>query len=299
MLEDINVFCAIAKSQSFAKAARELGISTSVITRRLARLESTLEVRLVNRTTRQVSLTEAGQLFFTEVSDILQALEVSKENVKLASSQISGVLKVALPASLNQCYVIPALSQFLEKYPNLKIELTTGGGLSLLNNGYDIVILCGQLPHSSFYYKKIHTMRKIICASPGYLKKYGEPKNLEDLKSHNCLDLHDHFQSYWKIKDKGELKDILVRGNIYVNNGTDLKDLAVSGAGIVYLPAYLVYSELNSGKLISILEQYHPADYSLNAVYPAKKYLTQKVQAFLKFIEELLINTCESQNNGV
>src|SRR5579872_3484867 len=297
MLEDISAFCAIAKYQSFAKAARELGVSTPVVTRRLARLENSLEVRLLNRTTRQVSLTDAGQVFFTEVSEVLQALEASKENVKLTASQISGTLKVALPSSLNECYVIPALSDFLKKYPQLRIELMSGGHLNLLNNGYDLVILCGQLPHSSFYYKKLHTTRKIICASPDYLKQYGTPKKLDDLRNHNCLGVHDHFQSYWKVKDKGEEKEILVSGNVQVNNGIDLKNLAVSGAGIVYVPAYLVYDEINSGRLVSILDQYQSADYSLYAVYPAKKYLAKKTQVFLNFIEELLIKQCSGDSN--
>ncbi len=289
MLEDINAFCAIAKCQSFAKAARELGISTSVITRRLARLESSLKVRLLHRTTRQVSLTEVGQLFFSEVSDVLKALEVSKENVKLATAQVSGTLKVSLPTSLNECYVIPTLNCFLKKYPNLKIELMTDGSLALLNNGYDVVILCGQVPHSSFYYRKLHTTQKIICASPHYLEKYGMPENLDDLKKHNCL--HPQLQSYWKIIDKGEIKEILVNGNVSVASGIDLKNLALNGAGIVYLPAYLVYEELRSGKLVTILNHYQPIDYSLYAVYPDKKYLAKKTQVFLNFVEEALMQS--------
>lgn len=288
MIEDINTFCAVAKYQSFSKAARELGLSTPVVTRRLARLESSLEVRLLNRTTRQVTLTEAGNLFFNEVSDVLQALEASKENVKFATSQISGTLRVALPASLNQCYVIPSIKHFLAKYPNLKVEISSGSNTNLLNNGYDLVILCGQLPHSSYHYKKILSMRKVICASPAYLKKSGEPKTLDDLVNHNCLDVHDHFQSYWMIQNKGETREILVRGNVHVNNGVDLKTLAMSDVGIAHLPSYLVYNELQSGELVEVLKEENMTEYAMYAVYASKKYMARKIQAFLDFVTELV-----------
>jgi LysR family transcriptional regulator, regulator for bpeEF and oprC len=295
MLEDIHVFCSIAKHQSFSKAARELDISTPVITRRLSRLEKTLDARLLNRTTRKVTLTEAGNLFYTEVTDILQLLEASKENVKSVTSQIAGTLKVAMPTSLSQCYVVPALQGFLEKYPNLKIHLVSGNYLlNLLHEGFDLVIQCGELPNSNYYYKKIASMKKIICASPDYLKKNGEPKNLDDLKDHNCLRFYDRIQHHpWTVCENGKIKEINIDGNIFVNNAIELKCLAKHGIGIAYLPAYFIHDELMKGNLVSILDQYQPADYNLYAVYATKKYLAKKTQLFLNFISELLQEVIE------
>jgi LysR family transcriptional regulator for bpeEF and oprC len=297
MLEDIHVFCSIAKHQSFSKAARELEISTPVITRRLSRLERTLDTRLLNRTTRQVTLTEAGNIFFTEVTDILQLLEASKENVKSVTSQIAGTLKVAMPTSLSQCYVAPALKGFLEKYPNLKVHMVSGNYLlNLLHEGFDLVIQCGELPNSSYHYKKIAAMKKVICASPSYLQKHGEPKELNDLKDHNCLQFYDMVHCPWAVRENGKVREISVDGNIFVNNSIELKSLAKNGIGIAYLPAYFVHDDLIKGDLVSILEQYQPADYNLYAVYPTKKYLAKKTQVFLEFVSELLKEVIEGKS---
>jgi DNA-binding transcriptional LysR family regulator len=289
MLEDIQVFCTIAKHQSFSKAARELNISAPVITRRLSRLEKTLSARLLNRTTRQVTLTEAGNKFYAEVTDILQLLDASKENIKKTTSQIAGTLKVAMPSSLSQSYVAPALKDFLEKYPHIKLQIFTGNHLlNFLNEGFDLVIYCGELPNSSYYARKIATMKKVICASPDYLSKYGEPKELDDFKNHNCLQFYDNVAYPWSVSLNGKIKEIQVSGNVLVNNAIELKKLATSGVGIAYLPAYFIHQELVSGKLVSILDKYQPTDYNLYAVYSTKEYMTKKTQVFMDFITELL-----------
>lgn len=295
MLEDIQVFCTIAKHQSFSKAARELSISAPVITRRLSRLEKTLSARLLNRTTRKVTLTEAGNKFYTEVTDILQLLNASKENIKNVTSQIAGTLRVAMPSSLSQSYVAPALNHFLEKYPHLKIQIFTGNHLlNLLNEGFDLVIHCGELPNSNYYARKIATMRKVICASPDYLRKHGEPKELEDFKNHNCLQFYENAVHPWSVYHNDKIKEIQVNGTVFVNNAIELKTLATHGVGIAFLPAYFIHEELVSGKLVSILEKYQPADYNLYAVYSTKEYLTKKTQVFMDFITELLRKVIDS-----
>lgn len=289
MLEDIQVFCIIAKHQSFSKAARELNISAPVITRRLSRLEKTLSARLLNRTTRQVTLTEAGSKFYEEVTDILQLLDASKENIKKTTNQIAGTLKVAMPISLSQSYIAPALNDFLEKYPHLKIQIFNGNHLlNLLNEGFDLVIYCGELPNSNYYARKIATMKKVICVSPAYLSKYGEPKELEDFKNHNCLQFYENVAHPWSVYVNGKIKEIQVSGNVLVNNSIELKTLAMKGVGIAYLPAYFIHEELASGKLVSILDKYQPTNYNLYAVYSTKEYLAKKTQVFMDFITELL-----------
>lgn len=288
MLEDIYAFCTIAKHKSFSKAAREIGISTPVITRRIVRLEQLLDARLLNRTTRQVTLTEAGNLFYSEVSDILQALEASKESVKSLTSQVSGTLKVGIPTSLNQSYIAPAFGEFIEKYPNLKVHLISGNSLlDLLNNGFDLVFQCGELPHSSYYYKKVITMKKVFCASPEYLKKRGIPTTLADLSQHNCLEFTTLHQT-WTVSDKGKPKEIIIEGNVQTNDAIVLKQLAKTGVGISYLPAYFIHEELMNGQLVSILEDATATDYSIYAVYPTKKYIAKKTQIFIDFVTTLL-----------
>lgn len=293
MLEDINVFYTIAKHQSFSKAARELDLSTPVVTRRLARLEKTLDARLLHRTTREVRLTEAGSVFYGELHDILQALEASKESVKSLTSTVTGTLKVGLPVSLSQIYVAPALDSFLKQYPKLQIQLSSGAEqLHLLNQGFDLVIHCGELPSSSFHYKKLSAMKKIMCASPGYFSRHGTPQILDDLSTHNCLNLHGDANRTWQLLEKGKLKTVITSGNVQASSGLELKAIALGGIGIAYLPRYLIHEELKSGQLISIFNEHEGVCHNVYAVYPTNKYLSKKAQLFLGFVSELLSDIC-------
>ncbi|MDO8953321.1 MAG: LysR family transcriptional regulator [Gammaproteobacteria bacterium] len=289
MLEDIEIFCAIAKEGGFAKAARALQLSTSIVTRRLARLEKNLDVRLVHRTTRQVSLTEEGRLYFDEVSNILDALKASNKNVKSLSTEVAGTLKIGLPVSISHLYVTPHLHEFLAQYPNLKVHIINGNHLfDLLGNGFDLILHCGELPNSNYYYKKLGLWEKITCASPEYLKKYGIPKKPEDLSNHNCLDHAESFHGTWRFQELDKSKNIPVSGNVRVNSSLDLCNLAKSGLGMVYLPSFSVAEALKSGELVSVLDSYRPEALGLYLVYPSHKYLSYKTQVFIDFMANLL-----------
>ncbi len=290
MLEDINVFSVIAKHQSFSKAARELELSTPVVTRRLARLEKLLGTRLLNRTTRNVTLTEAGSLFYLEVNDILAALEATKESVISLTRKVTGTLKVGLPYAFNQCYVSKSLNNFLAQYPALKIQIESGSYLlGLLNSGFDLVIHCGNLPDSNYYFKKLGKMKRIICAAPSYLEAFGTPQTPEDLLLHNCLgsDNSSSTPNLWTFQENGKDKEILVNGNVSSTNGFDLRTLAVNGVGIVYIAHYIASNEIDSGRLIPVLEN-HQKYLDVYAVYPSAKFLSKKTQLFLDFVTDLI-----------
>lgn len=289
MFDDLQAFCAVVQNRGFAKAAKQLHISTPVMTRRITRLEQTLGVRLLQRTTRHLNLTEAGNLFYTQASDILQALETSKKTIKKLTEEVTGTLKIGMPVSISHCHVTNALAGFIKKYPGLKLQIVNGNHLlDLLASGFDMVIHCGNLPDSSFYSKKIGDWKKIICASPAYLKKQGTPKHPQELQSHNCIDHYDNFRQTWRFTEKNKELEIMVKGNINVNSSIDLKNLAVAGMGVVYLPSFTVHPELISGKLISVLEKYQPPKLGMYAVYPSKQYLNKKLLVFLDYIMELL-----------
>lgn len=288
MLEDISVFCAVATHKSFSKAAKQLGISPTVVTRRIARLEKSLDTRLLQRSTRQVTLTEAGQLYYTQVQDLLTALEASKKMVKSLNEEVTGTLKIGVPVSISYLHISPALHQFIKKYPQLKIQIVHGNHLlDLLGSGFDLVIHCSKLPDSSFYYKKLGQWKKIICASPAYLKKHGVPKIPQELMSHQCVDHYDNVQKTWKFKLDKSLIEVPINANIYVNSSLDLKNLALQGLGIAYLPSFTVYHELKEGHLISILEDYQPPAVDMLAVYPSNQYVNKKTKLFLEFLEKL------------
>lgn len=289
LIEDITIFCAIAKHKSFSKAALELHISPSIVTRRLSRLEKKLDVRLLNRTTRLVTLTEAGQLYHDEVRTLLEALEVTNKNIKSLKKNISGVLKIGLPVSISHFYVTPHLHELLIRFPALKIHIVHGNHLlDLLGNGFDLVMQCGELPNSNFHYKKLGLWEKVICASPEYLEKNGTPINPADLMHHNCLDHADNYNVNWLFEEKGEVKKIPVTGNACINSSIDLCNLAVSGLGIVYLPSFTVKHKLVTKELISILDCYRPPSLPMYLVYPTNQYLSQKTRVFIDFMSEIL-----------
>lgn len=298
MLEDIVAFRAIVQLKSFTKASKELGLSTPVVTRRLARLEKSLNTQLIQRTTRQLHLTEAGELFFAQISDVLHALEASKDAVKNLSKSVSGTLKVGLPASISYLYVTKMLHQFTARYPNIHIHIATGNHLlGLLTNGFDLVIHAGILPDSSFYFKKLGSWKKIFCASPNYLAKHGVPQKPEELKSHNCVDHYDNFERVWEYKENGSLKKIMVNGNIRADSNFDIRQLALNGMGIAYLSKCTVNEDLKQGRLVSILEDFQASEFGTYAVYPSKQFISKKTEVFLEFMSDLLESVYGQMNN--
>ncbi len=290
MLEDISAFCAVVEQKSFSRAAKQLGVSTAVVTRRVARLEKSLDTRLLHRTTRLVSLTEPGQAFYTQVRDLLDALESSKKTVKSFTQEITGTLKIGLPASISYLHLTPNLHHFTQKFPQLKIQIVHGNHLlDLLRESFDLIIYCSSLPDSNFHYQKLGDWRKIICASPDYLKKFAKPKTPEDLAEHRCLDHYDNYQRVWKFSQHNKLKSIAIHSEILANSSMDLKNLAVLGHGIAYLPSFTVYQELKSGQLISLLEDFQPPKIGMFVVYPSHQYMSKKSQLFLDFLKKLLV----------
>lgn len=289
MFEDIETFQAIAQHQSLTKASKVLGISTPVVTRRLARLEKSLGTQLVQRTTRQVKLTEAGELFFLQISDVLQGLEASKEAVKNLTNNVAGTLRVGLPPSLSYLYVTKMLPKFIREYPNIHLEIATGNYLlNLLTGGFDLVIHAGVLPDSSFYYKQIGSWKRIFCASADYLKRHEMPRTPEDLKSHFCIDHLSNTERTWEYTKNNINKKIMIDGGVRIDNNFDIKQLALEGVGIAYLSKCTVHEDIKQKKLIPILEDFSGSEMKIYAVYPSKKFISKKAQIFLTFMEDLL-----------
>lgn len=300
MFEDISAFQAVAQFKSFTKAAQRLELSIPVVTRRIARLEQTLGVRLLHRTTRHVHLTEAGEIFLAEISDILQALEASKETVKGLTHAINGTLKVGLPVNMSHLYVTPVLHQFMALYPNIHIHLMTGDYLlDLLKQGFDLVIHCGQLPDSNFYFEKLGVWKKLFCAAPSYLEKYGTPQTVEELKEHNCIDHYENFERNWEYQEGKRLKKIVVNGNVRAHSNPEIKNLVLSGLGIGYLGKCSLYREVKEGSLVSILQNYETPALGTYAVYPHKKFLNQKTRVFIDFIAKILAPVYSDKKNMI
>lgn len=289
MLEDLETFYTIVKTGSFTKAAKELGVSTPMVTRRLARLEKNLGTRLIHRNTRKLSITEPGVFFFQEAKEILQKLDNSKKQLLHMRQEVVGTLKIGIPITLNHLYLSPQLKTFLVKHPGLNMRIVNGNHLlDLLDNDFDVVIHCSNLPDSNFHFKKLGYWKKVICASPEYIQKHGTPNTPEELNQHNCLDHYDNLSSSWQFKNADRIQEVFVKGNVKANSSIDLKNLAVSGTGIVYIPCFAADHELRTGKLISVLQAYQPPEIGMYAVYPSQQFLSKKVQVFLEFFSEIM-----------
>ncbi|MFN7096178.1 MAG: LysR family transcriptional regulator [Gammaproteobacteria bacterium] len=288
MLETIQTFVDVVEQRSFAKAAKKLRISPPVVTRRIVQLEEQLNIRLLQRNTRQVTVTEAGKLFYESCVHILETYQTTVKQIHHAADTISGSLKVGLPASINSLYVTPAINTFLQQYPALNIHIVQGNHLvDLLSNGFDLVMHCGVLPNSSFYSKLLGSWSKITCASPQYLDKHGISKQPTDLATHNCLDHIDNHSRVWRYNINSKLTDIPITGNLRLDSSLALKEAALADAGLVYLPSFTVKKELASHKLISVLTTFQPAPLNMYAIYPSKYLLSEKTKLFIEFLLSL------------
>lgn len=289
MLEEIKTFCEVVKQHSLVKAAEKLGMSPPMVTRHLQQLEAELKVQLLHRTTRCINVTEAGDLFYQQALEILIHFDAGKRAVESVSEQVVGTLKIGVPTSIAQLWLVPALKYFYKQFPDVTVDIISGNHLiNVITSGFDIVIHCGTLPDSSFYSRKIRDWKKIICASPTYFKKYGKPKHPQDLEQHHCLDHSDNRFNTWGFMINGKHEEVFVNGPIKSSSSIDLKNLSVEGLGLVYLPDFTVLHDIKAKKLVSVLDQFQPTPLGLYAIYPSKQYLSQKTKVMLDFMTELL-----------
>lgn len=288
-LDDLKAFCLVCEHKSLSKAARKLGISTPMMTRRINRLETELKTQLLHRTTRVVEPTETGFSFYQKSQNVLASYEEALSSLDKTSLTVSGTVKIGLPVSLSHLWVTPHVQAFLKQYPEIQVELVNGNHLlGLLSESFDLVIHCSKLPDSGFHYKKIRMWQKVTCASPEYLNTAGTPKHPSELSNHNCCDHYDNFRNTWRYVENGKNLYVFVKGNIKANSSIDLKNLAVSGIGIVYLPEFALYPEINHGKLKEILNEFRPEKQPMYAVYPSKQSLNQKTKIFLEYLSNIL-----------
>ena len=297
MLEDATIFVTVAETKNFSKAASQLKLSAPIVTRHIAKLEKELSVRLLQRNTRQVSLTEAGTIFYESCINLLHTYTLSVKQVKNLNDGLVGTLKIGLPRSISHLYVTVALHQFSKKYPNLKIDIVTGNHLiDLLSSGFDLVVHCGELEDSSLYARKLGEWNKITCASPAYFKRFGLPKHPTELSKHNCLDHYDNADDTWNYQIDNKITSFPIHGNLRVNDSMELKNLALSGLGIVYLPSFTVKQEIKKGNLKAIFTRYQVPPLGMYAVYPSQRFLSKKAQTFMKFLSTLHLQDDKSNH---
>lgn len=281
----VTEFVAVAEAESFTGAANQLKTSTAQISRQISALETRLAVKLFYRTTRKVTITETGQIYYNHCRQVLDGLADAERAITDLHEVPRGRLKLTAPVTYGENQLAPLVNDFLRRYPELEINLTLSNQvIDIVAEGYDLAIRLGQLEDSSLMAKRLASRTYYVCASPDYLASQGMPHTLAELDHHNCL---QGIVDYWKFQEKGKLNHIKVTGNLKCNSGWALVDAALKSVGIIQLPGYYVQQHLESGRLISILEKYSAAEEGVWAVYPQNRHLSPKMRLLLDHLLQL------------
>lgn len=289
-LSDIAVYVCVVEAGSFTAAADKLGLSQSAVSKSVNRLEEHMGTRLLNRSTRKLSLTEAGAVLHQRGKHALAELEEAELEVARLQSEPRGVLRVNAPMSFGILHVAPLVAEFLERYPALTIDLQLDDRLiDLVEEGFDCAIRIKALTDSTLVAKKLGPCRQVICASPEYLKRHGTPKTPDELKDHPVL-VYTYRTTplEWILRGPdGKPAKIETNARLYCNNGIALTQAALKGLGIVVPPTFYIGKELEEGKLVPILSEYTVLpELGIHAVYPERRHLSPKVRAFIDFLAE-------------
>lgn len=286
-LFDLRVFVAIAQCQSFTLAAQKLGVSRSAVGKSLSRLEHHLNTRLLHRTTRQVSLSAEGQLFYQHAIKILNQIEEAESALNTAKQYPRGRFRISLPVAFGRLHVLPILQDYLNQWPEIQAEIDFSDDYcDLVKDAFDLAIRIGGNDDSRLVRRVLAPHRLVTCASPAYLEQYGTPLQIDDLNSHRLIGFsHQELAVPWRFKVDNQDFYYPVNGPITFNNTEAITDAALCGFGICHVGAFLVGQYIADGRLIPILQQYCHVEPPICAVYPSKRYLPVKVKLFLELIE--------------
>jgi DNA-binding transcriptional LysR family regulator len=286
---DLAFFVLLAKSGSMTATARELGVTPPAVTKRLSLMEQKLGVRLVNRTTRRISLTNEGETYLAQASQILHQIREMEESVTSGRAAPKGLLRVNATPGFGRTHIAPILSRFAHAYPEVEVELhLTDRPISLVEEAYDLAIRFGELPDTRLTARKLMSNRRFLCASPAYLKKAGEPQKPAELHHHRCI-LHrqnDDVYGTWRIQKGKTVELVKVRGAVSSNDGDVVMNWALDGHGIVQRSEWDAAKYLQSGRLKEVMTDYSLPDADLYLYYLSRSNLPAKVRAFIDFIVE-------------
>jgi DNA-binding transcriptional LysR family regulator len=283
----MRVFTTVVDSGSFARAADKLDLSRGMTSRYVAQIESHLGVRLLNRTTRRQSLTEAGEDYYQRATQVLAMVEEAEQSAAQGSAEPRGTLRVNAPVAFGIRHLGPALGAYLQRYPQVKTDLTLNDRIvDLVEEGFDMAVRIARRIDPGLVARPITRARMVVCAAPAYLERHGTPKSPADLARHNCLTYAYAGQGEWRFTRNGRDQVVRVSGNVHGNNGDILCSAAAEGLGVIAQPTFLAYELLREGKLVRILEGWEIEESTLYAVYPSRQFLTPKVRSFIDFLVE-------------
>ncbi len=288
-ITDLEIFARVARTGNMSAAGREMSLSPAVVSKRISLLEERLNVRLFQRTTRQLTLTETGEGYFKRVLDILNLIEEAENFVNRRNTTPRGLLKVTAPTSFSRLHIAPFLPAFLKKFPDIELEFhLTDNFVDIIRDGFDLAIRIGELQDSSLVQRKLAADSRVICAAPKYLEGHelGAPRALADLDFHNCLSAG--AQDLWRLEGADGQHQLRVRGNIRSNSFEFMRETLLSGLGLGLRSTWEIGPELRSGALTMVMPEYRgSSNVAIYAVYPCRDFMPEKVNVFIEYLAAL------------
>jgi DNA-binding transcriptional LysR family regulator len=285
-LTSLEVFSQVVECGGFSAAGRKLNMSTTMVSNHVQSLEDRLGARLLNRTTRKVSLTEVGRAYYDRAVQILADIAQADDIAGALQSMPRGTLRVYTATHIVQ-FVAPVVAQFLSKYPDAKIDFTMGErNIDMIDEGIDVTVRMTPPPDSSLIVRSLATWRHVLCCSPAYLEKFGRPQQLAEVAEHNCIrHVNYPYGEEWRFVDrKGGPASVRVAGSLITNSGEALRTVALEGVAVCLAAGFMVHDDLESGRLVRLLPEYRPVELSMNAVYPHRHHLSAKVRTFIDML---------------
>ena len=286
----MRMYVAVVEGGSFAAAADKLEISRAMVSKQIQKLEEHLGTRLMNRTTRRLSLTETGRAFYDRSTEILQDVEDAEQIAGHMTRTPQGVLRVTIPLSYGQHRLATIIGAYTQAYPQVQLDIALSDRkVDLIEDGFDLAVRIGALPQSDLIARKIGGVRSIVCASPDYVARHGAPRTPQELSGHACLGYSlTGSGADWRFETPDGPLVVPISGPIRADNGDIIRLAGLSGAGILFQPHFIVGDDLAAGRLVQLLPGWQSAELGVYAVYPSRKHLSAKVRTFVDFLAEAL-----------
>jgi DNA-binding transcriptional LysR family regulator len=283
----LTAFVKVVETGSFARAAQRLNTSVSSVSRHVSDLEAHLDARLLNRTTRRLSLTESGRSFHERCVQLLADLEEAEQSASAGTIRPRGTLRLTAAITFGTRHLAPAIADFVDRYPGMRFDVELSDrAVDLVDEGFDVAVRIGAIGSQNLVGRRIGATRLVCCAAPSYLARHREPHTPEDLTAHACLTYeYSALGNVWPFRDRdGRERNVRIDGPVHANNGRFLEALAGEGMGVVCEPDFIVGPNVRSGRLVPILRDFQPPPATIYVVYPSRRHLSAKVRAFADFL---------------
>lgn len=286
MLAGMRTYIAVVAAGSFTAAAERLGISKALTSKYVGQLEEHLGVRLLNRTTRQLNVTEAGQAYYQRCRQLLEEFDELEAAIQDQQEAPRGSLVVAAPTTFGEMYLTRAVADYLDQQPGVSVELVLADRfVNIVDEGFDLAVRIGELADSSLIARRLAPARIAVCAAPVYLAQAGTPTDPRELESHTCvIDTNFHAADHWPFQKHGRRFSVKVNGRFRVNNAVAAREMMLAGQGIGLCPTYVIGNELRNDRLKILLQEYEVFEHGIYAVYPHNRHLAAKVRTFVDFL---------------